>query len=75
MIQNNQFNENISGNSGAIKAAKDCIYILEKHIEKYNNNLLAKSKILRYIGTYYMISGDKKMQGGALYYATVDSIE
>ena len=52
-------NENISGNSGAIKAAKDGIYILEKHIEKYNNNLLAKSKILRYIGTYYMINNKK----------------
>lgn len=44
---------------GSIKQAEDYINLIKKHEKDYNSNLLAKSIILRYVGSYYMINNQK----------------
>ncbi len=53
--------ENISGETNKEKQIKDCSIILKKNKECYEKNLLAKSKILSYVGSYHIANGRKKL--------------
>ena len=56
---NYYIHENNISQVGSIKQAEDYVSLIGKNIKEYNDNLLAKSIILRYIGSYYMINNKK----------------
>jgi glycosyltransferase involved in cell wall biosynthesis len=51
--------KNISGDASCLQHIEDLTRMLDKHKKDYDDNLLAKSRVLVSIGTYYMVKGDR----------------
>ncbi len=51
--------QNISGDINSVLSVKDNINIIKKYKKYYSINKTAKSSVLRYIGTYYLIRNSR----------------